>query len=330
MNTTRKIPRLLSLLTCLCLAPLAASPAAAGEDNWREIRVGTASSTGVYHAVGSAVCKMVNKSASRHGVHCVVEKTNGTVENLEKMRAGKLEFGVVQSDWQRSAYYGRGRFNPYGRFKDLRTVFAAHAESFTLLARPGAGVESFADLRGKRVNVGVPGSGRRATMEVLMRAFGMSMRDFALAAEIKNGNRIAEALCDGQLDAAVYSIGHPNAEVDAAVSRCGATLVDVSGAPVDWLLAEHSEYHPVRIPGGMYRGNPDDTMTFGAVAVFSTSADAPDEVVYEITRSVFANMRKFRKLHPAFGHLQERKMASFKDGAPLHPGAERFFAEMGY
>ena len=327
---TRKIPRLLTLLTCLCFMSSVAPIAAANPDYWRDIRVGTASSTGVYHAVGNGVCKMVNRSRSRHGIFCVVEKSNGTVENLEAMRAGEFQFGVVQSDWQRSAYYGQGRFRPYGSFNNLRTVFAAHAESFTLLARPGSGIKSFADLRGKRVNVGVPGSGRRATMEVLMRAFGMSMRDFARAEEIQNGDRIAKALCDGYLDAAVYSIGHPNEEVDAAVSRCGAILTDVSGPQVRRMLAGHSEYRRVLIPGGTYPGNWRDTETFGTTAVFSTSADASDYVVYEITRAVFDNLQQFRKLHPAFKNLRPQEMASFNGGAPLHPGAERFFAERGY
>ena len=325
MKKTRTTARLLTM-AALCLAPFA--PSAAGGE--RAVRIGTAAATGVYHAVGRGVCALVNRDEKRHGILCEARGSNGTVDNLGAVRAGRVEFGVAQSDWQRNAYYGEDRFKSFGRFKDLRTVMAAHAEPFTLLAHPRAGVHSFEDLRGKRVNVGVPGSGRRATMEALMRVFGLRMDDFALAAEIKNGRDIAAALCDGTVDAAVYSIGHPNEEVAAATDQCGAALVDIAGAPLERMLAAHPHYRRAVIAGGMYRGNPRDTKTFGSVATLVTSADTPDEVVYEMLHSVFIRLDEFRDMHPAFADLRARDMASFEGGAPMHAGAARFFAEMGY
>lgn len=323
----KKAARLL-MLAGLCLPPLlSAGPAARAADE-RKIHIGTASTTGVYHAAGHSICQVVNR-ARDNGLYCVVQGTNGTVENIKRVRAGRLEFGVAQSDWQSRAHRGAGMFRAHGAFRDLRTALALHAEPFTLLAHPEAGIAAFGDLRGKRVNVGVRGSARRATMEALMAAFGMRLGDFAAATEHKNGYRIAKALCGGELDAAVYSIGHPNEEAQAAVDQCGAQLVEISGPPVERLLSDHPIYRRAVIPGGLYAGNPRDTRTFGAVATLITTADMPEEVVYEITRAVYEGLDSIRNKHPAFAELRARDLAEFDGAAPVHPGAARFFAERG-
>ena len=317
--------RNIAALTALLI--FTASGAAAVEEQ-RLVFIGGASPTGVYHAVGGAVCRQINKSRRKHGVYCFVETTNGSIDNLRALRAGEFEFGVVQSDWQSRAYHGAGIFEDYGPFKNLRAVFAVHSESFVLLARKGAGIKSFADLRGKRVNVGAAGSASRATMDVLIEAFGFSADDLTPVFEAK-GHHVSRALCDGKLDAVVYFLGHPNEDVDSATALCGAVLVEVSGDPVTKLMESNPFYYEAVIPGGLYPGNPADVKTFGAVAAMATVAETPDEVVRRMVRAVFKNIESFRELHPAFVSLKKRDMAATEMGAPLHPAAVNYYREEG-
>ncbi|WP_157018015.1 TAXI family TRAP transporter solute-binding subunit [Mesorhizobium xinjiangense] len=293
------------------------------------ISIGTGGVTGVYYPTGGAICRLVNKDRKEHGIRCSVESTGGSVYNINTVRTGELEFGVAQSDWQYHAYHGTSKFEEQGPFEKERAVFSVHPEPFTLVVRKGTGVASFQDLKGKKVNVGNPGSGQRATTEIVMEAFGMTMDDFALAAELK-GSEMAQALCDGKIDAMIYTIGHPAAAITEAATTCDVELVSVDGEPIEKLVADNPYYRIATVPGGMYKGTDGDVTTFGVGATFITSADVSDEVVYTVVKAVFDNLDDFKKLHPAFTNLKAEEMA--KDGlsAPLHPGAEKYYKERGW
>lgn len=313
----------------LGLAVLAGSFGAASAAEQQFISIGTGGVTGVYYPTGGAICRLVNKNRKEHGIRCSVESTGGSVYNINTVRAGELEFGVAQSDWQYHAYNGTSKFKDQGAFEGLRAVFSVHPEPFTLIVRDGTGIGGFADLKGKKVNVGNPGSGQRATMEVVMDAFGLTMDDFALAAELK-GSEMAQALCDGKIDAMIYTIGHPAAAVTEAATTCDVQLVSVEGAPIDKLIADNPYYRTATIPGGMYKGTDNDVTTFGVGATFVSSADVPENVVYTVVKGVFDNFSDFKALHPAFANLKEEEMASDGLSAPLHPGAEKYYKERGW
>ena len=191
-------------------------------------------------------------------------------------------------------------------------MFSLHAEPFTVVARANSGIATFDDLKGKRVNVGNPGSGQRSTMEMLMAAKGWTMNDFALVSELKSAEQ-AQALCDDKIDAMVFTVGHPSGSIQEATTSCAARLIPVTGPEVDQLLAQNPYDVKSVIPGGMYPGNDQDVETFGVKATLVTRADVPDDVVYEVTKAVFEHLDEFKKLHPAFAALQKRG-----DG---HPGA---------
>ena len=227
------------------------------------------------------------------------------------------------------AYYGTSQFKDQGPNKDLRAVFSVHPEPFTVIARKDAGISTFDDLKGKRVNVGNPGSGQLATMQVLLDALGWTMDDFALASELKPAEQAA-ALGDNKVDAIVYTVGHPNGSIQEAVSTVEANLVPVEGEAVDKLIADNPFYAPATIPGGMYEGTPDDVHTFGVKATFVTSADVADDVVYAVVKAVFDNFDRFKGLHPAFAILNEQDMITQGLSAPLHPGAVKYYKERGW
>ncbi|MFP4126105.1 MAG: TAXI family TRAP transporter solute-binding subunit [Alphaproteobacteria bacterium] len=288
--------------------------------------IGTGGLTGVYYPAGGAICRMVNRDRGEHGFRCSVESTGGSIFNINAVKGDELEFGVVQSDWQYHAYNGSSRFEDEP-FPEIRAVFSLHPEPFTLVVRDDVDVENFPDLEGLRVNVGNPGSGTRATMEVVLDAYDMSMDDFALAAEFAP-NEMARQLCDGNIDAFVYPVGHPAAAIEEAATTCNAQLADVAGEPIDALVEERPYYAIAEIPGGMYPGNDDGVTTFGVRATFITREEVSEDVVYTVAKGVMENMDDFRDLHPAFEVLERDQMVEAGLSAPLHPGAERAYQEL--
>jgi uncharacterized protein len=292
------------------------------------VTIGTGGVTGVYYPTGGAIARLVNKGRKEHGIRCSVESTGGSVYNLNAIRAGELDMGVAQSDMQYYAVHGLDKFADAGPDKDLRAVFSVHPEPFTVVARTDSGIKDFMDLKGKRVNIGNPGSGQRGTIEVLMGALGWTKDDFKLASELKAAEQ-ASALCDNKIDAMVYTVGHPNGSIKEATTSCDAVIVSVTGKAVDKLVADNDYYRKAIIPAGMYRGTDTDTPTFGVGATFVSSAKVDDKVIYEIVKAVFENFDEFKQLHPAFANLKKEEM--IKDGlsAPLHAGAIKYYKEAG-
>ena len=330
MDTIRHAParRRAGLLAAaaLALGTLAAVPAAQAQQ--RFVTIGTGGVTGVYYAAGGAICRLVNKDRAKHGIRCSVESTGGSVFNVNTIRAGELDMGFSQSDVQFNATRGQAQFKD-GAFTDLRAVFSVHPEPFTLLTRREAGIRTFADLKGKRVNVGNPGSGTRASMEELLGALGWTMRDFSLASELR-ADEHGPALCDGKIDAFFFGVGHPSANIQDPTTTCGARLASITGPAVDKLVADRPYYAKVTIPGGLYPNNPEPAQTYGVLATVVASAKTPADTVYQVVKAVFDNFDEFRKLHPALANLSPESM--IKDGlsAPLHEGAARYYRERGW
>ena len=292
------------------------------------ITIGTGGQTGVYFVVGQSICRLVNRGTAEHNLKCTAPSTGGSIANINAIKAGDMDMGVAQSDWQYHAYNGTSEFEG-NKFDKERAVFSVHGEPFTVIARADAGISTFADLKGKRVNIGNPGSGQYATMQVVMDALGWTMDDFALASELKPAEQAA-ALGDNKVDAIIYTVGHPNGSIQEAVSTVDAVLIPVTGPEIDKLIADNPYYAAASVPGGMYKGTDSDVSTFGVKATFVTSSDVDDEVVYQVVKAVFDNFDRFKKLHPAFENLTEEQM--IKDGlsAPLHPGAEKYYKERGW
>jgi TRAP transporter TAXI family solute receptor len=309
----------------ICISAVLAIPAMAGAQTFTSI--GTGGLTGVYYPTGGAICRLMNKSRKEHKIRCSVESTGGSIFNLNVIHSGELEFGVVQSDWQYHAYNGTSKFKDKGANKKLRAVFSIHSEPFTLMGRKDSGINSFADLKGKRVNIGNPGSGQRGNMDLLMEKYGWTKADFALASELKASEQ-SRAMCDNKIDAITYTVGHPNASIKEASTSCDAVLVPVDGPVIDKLITDNPYYAPVTIPGGMYRGSDKDTKTFGVKATLVTNAEVKDEVVYQLVKAVFDNFDSFRQLHPALEHLNKEDML-LGNSAPLHPGAIKYYQEAG-
>ena len=293
------------------------------------LTIGTGGVTGVYYPTGGAIAKMVNKKRKEYNLRATVESTGGSVFNVNAIDAGDLEFGVVQSDRQFQAFNGTADWDGKPVTK-LRAVFSIHPESVTIVANASKNIKTVADLKGKIVNIGNPGSGQRGNAEDLFAAAGIDAEK-DLKAEGMKAAESAGMLQDGRIDAFFYTVGHPNGSVMEAVS--GATKVNFVAVPADVvkkLTDKFPYYAPAAIPVAEYKGvvGDADVETFGVKATLCTSADVSDEAVYAVTKEVFENFDEFKTLHPAFAILTKESMLQGLS-APIHPGALKYYKEAG-
>lgn len=313
--------RLLTLISVLL--PLLVVPVHADD-----ILIGTGSQSGVYFQVGRSICRLLDRHAEN--LSCEPLETAGSVSNVTNVTGGSLELGIVQSDIQHHAVHRSG---PY-RFVDtphdnLRALFSLYVEPFNLVARRDSGIAGLDDLVGRRINVGNTGSGHRETMEVVMQAKGWDPADFQLMDELPASQQTM-ALCHGRVQAMVYAAGHPNRSIARAIELCDATLVEVSGPEIDRLVSDNPFYTTTSIPVGTYPGIDEPVKTFGTLATVVSSSDIDDELVYTVVKTVFENLDRFKRTHKAFRNLLPEEMISNGLAAPLHPGAERYYREMGW
>lgn len=300
------------------------------------IAIGTGGPTGVYFVTGNAICRMVHRAAAegrksgrKHGIRCSAPSTGGSTYNIGQIQEGELDFGVAQSDWQYHAYNGSSRYEGKA-FKDLRSVFSVHPEPIQIIVGKGADIDGWEGLKGKKVNIGNPGSGQRGTADFLIKESGWTLDDFALASELTSTEQ-SKALCDGKIDAYFYTVGVPNAGVSVATDGCDAKIANFAGPLAQKMVSPDRPYYAwATIPKGTYKTTTEDVKTWGVKATFVTSAKVSEDVVYEVARAVFENFDEFKKLHPAFANLTPEEM--IKDGlsAPLHPGAEKYYKEKGW
>ena len=311
------------LAGAMAIAAFAPAPGHAAQT---VVTLGTGGVVGVYYPLGRTLCRFVTAGRRQHSVRCTAAATTGSVFNIDAVLAGDMELGIAQSDIQ---YYAMKGMGPYaGKPKPkLRALFSVYPELFTVVARRDAGIHGFADLKGKRVNIGDAGSGTRATMELVMQAFGIARSDFKLATEFKF-IEMAPALCDNKIDAFVLVAGHPNPIFAEAATECDITIVPVAGPQIDHLIATHPFYAKANVPGGVYAGVEEARPTFGPLATIVVSADMTDATAYVITKAVFDNFDDFKRLHPTLSGLT-REGALVGNTVPIHPGALRYFKEQG-
>lgn len=294
-----------------------------------DIVIGTGSQTGVYYVVGQSVCRLVNRGTDVHGISCSAPSTEGSVANVATVRSGEHTMGVVASHIQYCALSGSGEFQSEGAFSDMRTILSAHPEPLTLVARLDSGIEEFTDLRGKRVDIGPPNSDTQMLMREAMKAFNLAIEDFSQVTEEVSRDS-PQLLSDNEVDVVAFSGATPNTTVQEATTTTEAVIIPVTGPTIDQLVSDSAGiYERALIAGGMYKDQNEDITTFGYGATLIVHADTPDDVVFEVTKSVFDNFDRFTRLHPAFSNLQPNEMACNFLTAPLHPGAAHYYALNG-
>ncbi len=315
-----------TLILAALATGLASAPTMAAEKQF--VSIGTGGVTGVYYPTGGAICRLINKGRKTHGIRCSSESTGGSVYNINTMRAGELEFGIAQSDWQYHAYRGTSKFKDNGKFSNLRAVFSIAAEPVTIIARDESKIMNLTDVKGKRFNIGNPGSGTLATWDVVEGSLGWKRSDLALAAGMKS-SEMGAGLCDDKFDAFFFLVGHPSALTTETIASCSSHLVEAKGPMIDKLLNANPYYGKITIPAGMYN-NDKGIESFGVLATLNTTTEVSNDVVYTLVKAVFDNFNAFKKLHPAFKNLTEKGMIGDGISIPLHDGAIKYYKEKGW
>ena len=290
------------------------------------VSIGTGAITGVYYPAGGAICRLLNRGRKEHGIRCSVESTGGSVSNLNAVRNGAIDFGIVQSDWQYNAYSGTGFFSDQKPFKELRSVFSLYTETFTIAVLEKSDIKTLNDIVGKRVNFGPQGSGMYATMEVLVAAKGWTNQSFSAVNYLQPSEQ-PKALCDGKIDVMIYAAGNPNGVLQEATQSCKVRIIPVDRETIDKLTQMNSYYVKATIPGGMYAGNSSNIETFGVKSGIVASEKTDADIVYNVTKATFENFDNFRTLHPVFSSLKKEEMVRDGNSAPMHPGALKYFKE---
>ena len=294
-----------------------------------DVAIGTGRPGGVYFALGDSICRVFNLDLTQRGLRCAAYPSSGPVANIESLYDGRIEIGILQSDVLADAISGHGPFASRGPDEALRVLFTGQTEAFTIVARRELAIRAATELRGKRINLGSPGSGERVSMERVMAALGFAPADFAATRELPLAQQ-HDAFCANALDAIVYTVRHPNGLVDDVIRTCQGILVDVSGPRIDRLLSRHPEYSRSVIPGNTYPNNPEAVTTLGVRTAIVTTTRLPETVAYEITKALFDNIDDFRRLHPDFATLVPRGMVPDAAGVPLHAGAARYYRARGW
>lgn len=247
--------------------------------------------------------------------------------NINAIRRGLLDFGVVQSDRNSQAYNGKADWAGWP-YKGLRSVFSIYSEVVMLVARANAGIESVNDLRGKRVNIGNPGSGTRRNAEDVLKYYGIDQYRDIKPTELQQHDA-DRALVAGEIDAFFYTVSQPWHGGVVVANRIQIRLVPIDAPDIKTYVARNPYYVMSVIPAGIYRGVDKDVPTYGVKATLVTSEEKPDEVVYNVVKTVFDNLDRFREANPAFASLKAEEMLQGLS-APLHPGAARYYQEKGW
>ena len=293
------------------------------------VSIGTGAVTGVYYPTGGAIAKMLNKKYKKYNIKATVESTGGSVYNINAVLTGDLDFGIAQADRQYQAYKGLSEWKNKGPQPNLRAVFSIHDEAVTLIASGNSNINTPADLKDKRINLGNPGSGQLQNAKDVLNIFGLNENN--IKAEYIKAVEAPHLLQDERIDAFFFTVGHPNGNIqEAASGRIKIKIVPIVGKQISKLIKDAPYYSKTTIPLEYYDNilNKEDIDTIGIKATLVTASNINEDVVYALTKEVFDNFESFKKLHPAYKTLTKGNMLKGLT-APLHKGAIKYYKESG-
>ena len=302
-------------------------------------RIGTGGTAGTYYPIGGLLANAISNppgsracndggSCGAPGVVATAVASNGSVANINGIQSGSLESGFTQSDVAYWAYTGTGVYEGKPKVADLRLIGNLYPETIHLVARKGANIRSVADLKGKRVSLDEPGSGTLVDARIILGAYGLTEKD--VTAEYLKPNQAGDKMKDGGLDAFFFVGGYPTSAIsELATSGAGIDLVPVTGPEVDKMRQQYGFFSPDTIPANTYKGV-GEVKTIAVGAQWVTSAKQPDALIYEVTKATWNdNTRKLLDAGHAKGKAITKGSATVGAGIPFHPGAERFYKEIG-
>ncbi|BDA86589.1 hypothetical protein Sa4125_41310 [Aureimonas sp. SA4125] len=323
MMSLRKIAACLIVGSAVAVSGLAMAQAP------QFFRIGTGGTAGTYYPIGGLIANAISGSGEKGvgGLVATAVASNGSVANINAIKARSMESGFSQSDVAYWAYTGTGLYQDQGKVEDLRLLATLYPETIHLVAAEGSGIQSVADLKGKRVSLDEPGSGTIVDARLVLGAFGLTEDD--VEAEYLKPGPAGDRLRDGALDAYFFVGGYPTGAISELATSSGISLVPIKGPEIDKLLAEYSFFSKDTVPAETYSGV-GETETIAVAAQWVTSAKVDEELVYKIIDVMWNDAsRASLDAGHAKGKLIKLETATTGLGIPLHPGAERYYKEKG-
>ena len=290
------------------------------------ITIGTGGVTGTYYPTGGAICRFVNQYKKESKIRCSVESTDGSLYNLNTLKNGELDFGIVQSDIVYQASKGEGAFKD-AKFPKLRSVMAIYPELLTLVTKKDANINKLLDIKDKRINLGNSGSGNETTALALFEASGIDKNDLKQIGTF-SASEMPDALKNNKIDGYFYMVGHPTANIKDAANSTDIKIIPIDNNILENLIDKYPYFTKGLIQAGTYRGQENDIPTFGVKAVLVTNENVNEHTVYLLVKAILENFDEFKKLHPAYENLTKESLLNGLS-APLHDGAKKYFEEVG-
>lgn len=291
-----------------------------------DVLFGGASIVGVYYQVALQISNLMNKNMGQK-YNYIGRPTGGSVFNINSMIRETFEFAVAQSDRNFQAFNGLADWK--GKpVRNLRSVFSMHPETVMLVTRKDTGIKKVADIKGKRINIGNPGSGQRFNAEEVLKIYGIDQNKDIMAEGLQQ-HEASRALVDRKIDAFFYTVGNPSASIEEPAQSTDIVMIFLDHPDIKKLAEERPYYVYTKIPAGTYRGVDYDVPTYAVTATVITHEKVADEVVYDMVKTVFERLEDLKASHAAFRILEPKQMLQGLS-APLHPGAIKYYEEKGW
>lgn len=295
---------------------------ACGGSAGSKMTMGTGGTSGTYYGYGGVLGQYIRNHA---GINVTVVSTDGSKANIQGIQAGNYQLGTVQSDVMAYAWDGTRSFETEGKVDSFRVVAGLYAEAVQLVTMDPE-IKSVADLKGKSVSIGAPGSGVYFNAIDVLTAAGLTEND--IKAQYQSFADSADALKDGKIDAAFIVAGAPTPAITELCTTNAAYLVPIDGEIAEKLMASCPFYTTYNVPAGTYAGQEADVQTVTVKATLIVSADASEEDVYGLTAAIFDNIDAITTENAKGAELSLENATSGMT-VPFHAGAAKYFAEKG-
>jgi TRAP transporter TAXI family solute receptor len=289
----------------------------------QQLSIATGGTGGVYYPIGGGFAEMINTHIE--GAKATAEVTGASVENMGLIMRGDADLALALADTVYQAYTGTDNFEDR-QIKNIRALASVYPNAVQLVTLSESDIKSIADLEGKRVSVGAPGSGTELNVRALLEANGISYDDFE--PQRLNFNETADAIRDGDIDAGFWSVGPPTSSILNLAATRDIRLISLSGEEVANAQKEVAVFAPYELAAGMYDGMDEAVQTIGIPNVLVVNADMDEELAYKLTKLLFENTDELIAVHPAANDTTV-KFTMDSTPVPLHPGALRYFEEVG-
>ncbi|MCA1337504.1 TAXI family TRAP transporter solute-binding subunit [Pseudooceanicola marinus] len=312
--------RTFGLLGAACAAAIGFGAPAMAQT---QLSIATGGTGGVYYPMGGGLAEIINNHIE--GYAATAEVTGASVENMGLIARGDADLAIGLADTVAQAYSGTGRFEGQ-ELPMIRGLGSLYANMVQIVALEGSGVTSLADLPGKRVSVGAPGSGTEVNTNAILEANGISYDD--IEEQRLNFNETADALANGDIDVGFWSVGAPTSSILNLATTQDITIIALTEAELDAAMAQHDTFAKTTLAGGSYNGVDEDITVLGIPNVLTVSSEMSDDVAYAITKAMYEHIEDLRAVHPAARETTV-EFALSATPVPLHPGAIRYYEEIG-